>query len=671
MTESINIPIEMGIKPKATLNLTNTVTGEVQTMSMGAPEGMILDHYLDWAMQQGLGLLGTVTFNRCYLGTGNTPVQPTDTGLSGSQLAMSSSSVLTKDLNVVDQKLEVLGTIENLDIAAPGGLAATSDEEILLVGNDSNLRAFTINESDWTLTPIQVDDFAGLTGVRALCIKNDLLFVGIDQAPWGKLYKRVEDNFEFFADVPGLSERPIRADISFDDEYLLLRLPLHVFSIGDGTLTEIDSSAVDSAHQRYVFAGNSHDMFSGSVDSDSFSIHRYSIVDDALVFQESFVLPIDLPRYTNVSSLIDLDALGDSIYAYGMLTYSYGVAINRGTGVSSLFMSNGVWKVSTRSFGVNYAGNNLSHISGVAVANPSLFFTLGNFNVGIMYPGYRYPYPDLVGIDTTDNSSWVWLDAKRVLLIRDVSDSPVNLKIIKIRESVTHLQSYAKKWTFPAGTGTGVVNEIAIQATSGTGQAGNNRYFLRFVLPEGFEKTDLHQLEVEVEAEIENPGVWEGVIPGGSRDESDVAYRITMNENQFRTFITTGYNNLAIWFGTSGTPSVRIGTSNEDTDLVLDLENIRGEEIEYISSTAIREVIPYEVGSLERTIRLFLEVTQGNGAIGEIVLAIGEVVFGSSFCRVTFNPPLMKYDPEGVDEGRDPSTRLYMNLVFGWKREGE
>ena len=59
MTEPINIPIDMEVRAKATLNLTNTETGKVQTMSMGAPEGMILNHYLDWAMERGLGLLGT------------------------------------------------------------------------------------------------------------------------------------------------------------------------------------------------------------------------------------------------------------------------------------------------------------------------------------------------------------------------------------------------------------------------------------------------------------------------------------------------------------------------------------------------------------------------------------------------------------------------------------
>jgi hypothetical protein len=482
-----------------------------------------------------------------------------------------------------------------------------------------------------------------------------LLFVGIGQAPWGKLYKRVGDDFEFFANVPGLSARPTRADITYDDEYLLLRSPLRVFSIGDGILTEIDSSAVNSTHQRYVFAGNTNDVFSGNYTTNSFNVNRYSIVDDALVFQESFVLPIAFPNsYTRVDSLIDLAAVGDTIHAYGELYYSYGSSYSYGTGLSSLFMTNGIWKVAERSFAITYTSNS-SNISGAVIINPSLFFTLGNFGVGLIgSPGIRYPHTGLVGVDTTDNSSWVWLDDEQVLLIRDVSDSPANLKIIKVRESDTSLQSYARKWTFPAGTGTGVVNEVVVRATSGTGYDGNNRYFLRFVLPEGFEKTDLHQLEVEVEAEIENPGVWEGVIPEGSRDESDVSYRITMNEGQFRDFITTGYNNLSSWFGTSGTPSVRIGISNEESDLVLDGENIRGEEIEYISSTGLRIVNPYVAGSLERTIRIFLEVEQGNGEIGEIVL-------NNRFCRITFDPPLDKTE----------DYRLYLDLVFGWKREEE
>jgi len=108
---------------------------------------------------------------------------------------------------------------------------------------------------------------------------------------------------------------------------------------------------------------------------------------------------------------------------------------------------------------------------------------------------------------------------------------------------------------------------------------------------------------------------------------------------------------------------VRIGTSNEESDLIFDRESIRGKEIEYISSTAISIVNPYIPGSLKRTIRLFLEVNQGNGQIGEIVL--GGSQSDNSLARITFDPPLDKPPHEG--EGANP-YRIYLDLEFGWQR---
>jgi len=157
--------------------------------------------------------------------------------------------------------------------------------------------------------------------------------------------------------------------------------------------------------------------------------------------------------------------------------------------------------------------------------------------------------------------------------------------------------------------------------------------------------------------------VWEGIILGGSRDGSDLAWRITINEEQFYNLVQTGYKILANWFGITGTPNVRIGTSNEESDLIFDQENIRGEQIQYISSTAISVVNSYVPGSLKRTIRLFLEVDQGNGQIGEIVLGGSESV--RSLARITFDPPLDK--PSDVGEGANP-YRVYLDLEIGWQR---
>lgn len=636
MTKPINIPIDMEVRAKATLNLTNTETGEVQTMSMGAPEGMILNHYLDWAMERGLGLLGTTTFNRCYLGTGDTPVQPTDTGLSGSQLAVSSSSVLTKGFTNVNQKFEHLNTIEGLGVGNTNQLAVTSDESILLVGVNPNteevagLRAFLIDKEKWTLSILEVPDFEELENrtCRALSCGGDYLFVGLTQAPWGKLYKKDGNDFIFLSNVPELTTAPLQSDISEDGKFLLVGGAVYEIKDEGGQVSVDLISSIPGTIRDSIFLDDST-TFCVTL---SGAIRFYRIEDGEINLTQEI---------TGVSS--NTWALA---YTDGVLYTGHG---STGTLTAHVFLRDSEWYPA---FSINYVGTNVIALKGVAVFIGARVFyrniEFSNINADVAADTY---------------ASGAVLKGSDAVFLRITGEPLSGIGIYKLRQPRSK-QSYARKWTFPAGTGTGVVNEVAVQATSGTGSNGNNRYFLRFVLPEGFEKTDLHQLEVEVEAEIENPGVWEGVILEGSRDGSDVSYRITMSEGQFRDFIETGYNNLSTWFGTSGTPNVRIGTSNEDTDLVLDRENIRGEEIQYISSTAIREVIPYVSGSLERTIRLFLEINQGNGKIGEIV-------FGDRFCRVTFDPPLNKYDPEGVDEGIDPSTRLYMNLVFGWKREEE
>ncbi len=637
MTEPINIPIEMGIKSKANLTLTNTKTGEVQTMSMGAPQGMILDHYLDWAMERGLGLLGTVTFNRCYLGTGDTPVQPTDTGLSGSQLAMSSSSVLAKDLTAVNQKFEHLNTIEGLGIGNTNQLAVTSDESILLVGvggsvgGVAGLRAFLIDKENWTLSILEVPDFEDLEnlGCQALSCGGEYLFVGLNQAPRGKLYKKDGNDFIFLSDVPELAGTIYQSDISEDGKFLLVGGA--VYEIKDeGGQVSVDLISSIPNIKNSIFLDDST-TFCATLDG---AIQFYRIEDGEINLTQEIT---GLNNYIRSLAYTDGVLYASSSSAFGSVP-------------AYVFLRDSEWYLA---FTLENTATNVIALKGIAV-----FIGIRVLNRNVAFSNIN------TAVEPSAWASGAVLKGSDVVFLRIPGEPLSGIGVYKVRQQEVKKQSYARKWTFPAGTGTGVVNEIAIQATTGTGSSGNDRYFLRFVLPEGFEKTDLHQLEVEVEAEIENPGVWEGVIPGGSRDESDVSYRITMSENQFRDFITSGYNNLSSWFGTYGTPDVRIGTSNEDTDLVLDRENIRGEEIQYISSTTIREVIPYVPGSLERTIRLFLEIDQGNGKIGELV-------FGDRFCRVTFDPPLNKYDPEGVDAGRDPSTRLYMNLVFGWKREGE
>ncbi len=276
--------------------------------------------------------------------------------------------------------------------------------------------------------------------------------------------------------------------------------------------------------------------------------------------------------------------------------------------------------------------------------------------------------PADIAYKNTDESPTLYkstalLNNAGVFFTRVLGSGYSGIGVYRIRPNLQNTQSYSRQWTFPAGVGTGTVNRVGLQANSGTGENGNSRHVAQIVLSEPLEKTEVHQLDVIWEIEVENPGVWEGVIPGGSRDGSDLNWRITINEEQFYALVSTGYSIPANWFGITGTPRVRIGTSNEESDLMFDRANIRGRQIQYISSTALREVNPYVSGSLKRTIRLFLEVDQGNGQIGEIVF--GGSTSANSLARITFDPPLDK--PPHVGEGADP-YRIYLDLEIGWQR---
>ena len=129
----MKVPINMGVKGKVTATLTNIETGEKQEVK---GDNLILNHYLDWAMERGLGILGTTTFDRCYIGTGATPPRPDDAIFNGVELAVSSVSELVKDLTPTDgQVLEEVKIIENMGVSNNNSLAIPPDGKILVVAS--------------------------------------------------------------------------------------------------------------------------------------------------------------------------------------------------------------------------------------------------------------------------------------------------------------------------------------------------------------------------------------------------------------------------------------------------------------------------------------------------------------------------------------------------------
>lgn len=660
----MRIPINMGVKGRVTATLTNTETGEKQEVK---GNNLILNHYLDWAMTQGLGVLGTTTFNRCYIGTGDTPPQPTDTTFNGTQLAVSSSSTLVDSSISPRSKFEVLNVISGLDIGNSQCIAITPDGEMLILAGNSGVKAYEINEVDWSISQLNVADFDLLEGIscRAVTCDNEHLFVALTESPWGKLYKRSGQDFLFIKDLSDLGYGALSADISACGKYLALagsttssssnpRMAFYDLSEPEIPLLTLFHDFMNSPRYVKFFAYDEVASFAAVGRSTSSSN----------VYPRMWVFKYNAD--SNEFEVVDYDAISSSSGAYYgailplsdnlMLVVARAGGIYASDQTGFYIKQDGVWSFTRdRDFGTDceYMALNKNTLMGP------------NNYVGYqVFPTPKYVYSGQPIFDSQSTLGFSRaLHFSGAVFIGLVDEEGTSLGIAQPVDSPNIFHNYARQWTFPAGVGTGTVNRIGLQANSGTGANGNNSHVAQIVIPEPLEKTDLHQLDVIWEIEVENPGVWEGVIPGGSRDGSDLNWRITINEEQFYDLVQTGYRIPANWFGTTGTPNVRIGTSNEESDLIFDRGNIRGEQIQYISSTAIRVVNPYVPGSLKRTIRLFLEVDQGNGQIGEIVF--GGSTSDNSLARITFDPPLDK--PPDVGEGANP-YRIYLDLEIGWQR---
>lgn len=285
----MRVPINMGVKGKVTATLTNIETGEKQEVK---GDNLILNHYLNWAMERGLGVLGTVTFNRCYIGTSDVPPQPTDTTFVGTQLAVSSSSSLVKSIENTGNLFIPVDYINNMHISATSGLAVTQSDDILILGRDSNrpagvlgVEAFLIDKQTGNLSPLSIDAFSfseddGVT-YQAISTGGTYLFVGLSQAPYGKLFEQVGNNFIFVSDVPGLSSAPRHSDISFDGNYLVVvgGGTARLYKIADGVV-EFQSTVGSSNPLIAKFSpggrlGVSHD--------DSYNVYFYDRQDDLYI----------------------------------------------------------------------------------------------------------------------------------------------------------------------------------------------------------------------------------------------------------------------------------------------------------------------------------------------------------------------------------------------------
>lgn len=643
----MNIPVKFGVRGKVKATLTDTRDGSKREIK---GNNLILDHYMDRAMDSGLGILGTQPFAGCHIGTGDTPPSPSDQGLKGTTLASSTSPVTTKDV-ALPEPLILAGSFENIEVGPIRCLAITPDEEILLVGSPNGVKAYQFDNENTTLSEIQVEDFNELSGIdcRHLATGGDYLFVGFNVAPWGKLFKRVGNRFDFIQDISEGNRVTTCSKISSDGSKLALLYSPSSYSPGKISVFDLQE--------------NSASIIVSWLDL----IHSEGYSPLGIEFTSDNREILVTGRGLIVLSMVD----GDVNVEYSVTHSGYGkgclisddemvlVGGSPGSSASTCYLnryvrgSDGLWtRVSVVDTGESSHGAATVHLWDNLFA--VCYYTRVDawaLNKNMWWNKMRL----MSSNGDNKNQSLVFLEGLNVLFTRNVEG---NLSIYKRKFQYDESLSFARNWTFPAGRGTGAVREIALRGnSSSTLPHAGSTWVARIVLPEAIEKTDLHQLDVEWEIEVTNPGVWEGVIPGGSKDGTqDINWRFTLNEEQFSSLVTSGWNSLAAWFGGSGTPNLRVGDSSVESDLILDRENIYGDEIFYLQSTAIREVNPYVPGSLQRTFRVFLEVDQSNGEIGEMVLGGSQT--GAYLGRITFDPPLEK----------DENYRLYIDVTFGWQR---
>ena len=212
-------------------------------------------------------------------------------------------------------------------------------------------------------------------------------------------------------------------------------------------------------------------------------------------------------------------------------------------------------------------------------------------------------------------------------------------------------RSMTRQWTFPAGVGTGLIKKLGLRATSSSSYG--NAWVSIILLDNPMDKGEFHQLDVfwKLTAKIE--AIPQGVIENGQWEtEEDVNWVLQWLPKMFHAI--TMSNGHIPWFGIGGTPTLALGTSNSLEIPVWWGNGIQGVQFATYDTANIREANPYVPGSLERTVRLFLEVDQGTEEpIAEMSLY--------QFARITFNPALDK-------TGEDNPRRLYIDVTFKWER---
>ena len=634
----MNIPIKLKVSGHPKFTLTDIRDGSKQVIEK---DNLLLDSFWDRYFTQSASFLSTTTMTTCLIGDGSVAPAVGDTGLSGATLASNSSPVTTKAAAVRDR--------DNVGITGemPGwvyGVSFTPEGDFLAIGirgtaQDVFIYRKNANGSFTQVTSLNVQ----ASDVNAVKFSPDGVYLAVahNDIPFLTIFKRDGEVFTKL-DEPSISPTGHGFDVAWSTDGTHLSVAhttspfVSVYQRSDDVFTKLaDPDILPGGNGKSVSWSPDGGHVAVGHSSGEF-ITLYQKAGESLIKMNGFdILPTG--QVNSVSWSPD-----GGRFATGHVDAPF-VTLYQKTGDSytklpePLILPNGTLNAVAFSLCGEYLAVGSENLPNIRIykSHENSFTAL--------------PQPDILPANRVLSLSW----ATGGYLAAGIYFHEPRLVIYKPITTTTQF-SLARNWTFPAGVGTGLVSEVALRA--GSTAAWNSAWVARIVLGTPLDKTEFHQLDVEWELKASYPTTASGVIPGGQIDGvTDIAWTFELNEKQLYWLMAD--NAKSAWFNIGNTPRVHTGTSNAPIGDLLFGNSLQGEEIGTIAVAGVRTVEAYVPGSLEREFRLFFEVDQMNGDIGEVVL---EDTGGRYFGRITFDPPLDKPIAE--------THRLYLDVTLGMTR---
>lgn len=633
----MNIPVKMGIKGEVTLTLTDVRNGKKTEVRQ---DNLLLDSFLNRWFTQSTTIFPSA-MSRCYIGTGDSPPSAADLGLQGSQLAM------VADSNVVETRsIESFATRIHSDGSYSWDVCGGYNNSVFVgfrnyATSGNTLKVFTISpdgeliEKYSVAMPIMTD--TSLTAYRKRINSVGNYFAFASNGGVGVISLGDNDVELFFSANTSSTVRAL--EWLSDDTTLLV-------SLQGGGLYKYDLTL--SSPARVEILGTSHKI-------TSLRINRSG---SKLVCGEDNVLHLyNVSENGDITKYADVTLVGTTPRNIVFMQDDRHFITLNSDGSFSIYDVNDGTKVNNTGIFESFVSDTLVDFDCDEVDNVYVISNYPPFYVRFFKRRGDFSYDHYGSIKTTGSDG---RSACNGIVVSSYGKAVVGSGAYGQNATYGSLTLYdfvpahnlaiasqTRTWVFPAGVGTGVVRELALLSNS------TNIWTSRVVLEQPINKTDFHQLDVTWCISVESPrNVATGTIVNGQRDgETDINWSFDLNEKNLYElcFLTTVKNR---WFGISGTPTLSVGNNNvTNRGLLFDPLIATPTPIERFVTQNIRIVEPYIPNSLQRKIRLFLEVDQGN------IEPIGELEM-EGLGRITFDPPLDKVD----------THRLYVDVIFGFER---